>query len=590
MNLKSLSRLLPFPGKSSILVCDTDGFHLHGAIISRQHDQLKVDLTTKSEALEYRVAVNEVISQLRNKGWQGKDAILLTPAVLSALIELPVSPKHPRPPLQMQEMIRWEIEPLLMQHSMLWSVGQVLLALGHMNETQIADVLDRQQGKSKTGLGDGHGSMYSYKRYCELAREMGYITQPQIDECMAKQAWLRSESDDFAYGWIAQTQQHPPNHHAESVNEGGIHSWLVTGINLGVMQQWEAAFAANKVALKQVYPLVGCAAGLLQEKENAVLLECHDSMVSGMRIEANAMTALKLQPRNSGSTLDACLEIYHGLVPPEVKHIWLATSIYKAAALSEGLNKMLGREVRLLQGASEVASAGVLGAAGNILRASDPGLRGCGISVRGPRPPVWHRVEARAIAAVTIIAIVIALLELTLYVRHDLAKAEHARTAEAKKKFDAVVAEAQAKVDAVQKVKDEIKAKKTAIATLTARFDFFAIDLPSRAVFIRTMLEQLASTVSEDIVINAVEETPNLGFRVAGWGLSDTAAQQFIKSFKTAMAPWDTDVVDPVVRTQSGRLGLLGHDIHFRLIEVKPDAATIATSSAASANMQGASR
>src|SRR5690606_21613658 len=115
-------------------------------------------------------------------------------------------------------------------------------------------------------------------------------------------------------------------------------------------------------------------------------------------------------------------------------------------------------------------------------------------------------------------------------------------------------------------------------------FDFFAVELPTRAAFVQNLLNELVNTVGEDVVINAVEETPNLGFRIAGWALSESAAQHFIQSFKSAMAFWNVDVVDPIVRAQAGRLGMMGYDVHFRLVEIQPEPATTA------ANTQGTRR
>src|SRR5690606_16692291 len=182
----------------------------------------------------------------------------------------------PRPAMQMQEMIRWEMEPLLIQHNMLWSIGQVLHAMGYLTETQVREVLDRQQGKHKTGLGDGHGTIYSYKRHGELAMGMDFITQAQLDECLAKQAWLRSDSDEISCGWAPQIYQYTDGEHEE---DSGAHPWLVSAANIGMMRQWEAAFALSKVTLKQVYPLVGCAAGLMEDTDDAILLESRDGFV-----------------------------------------------------------------------------------------------------------------------------------------------------------------------------------------------------------------------------------------------------------------------------------------------------------------------
>ncbi|MDZ4097353.1 MAG: hypothetical protein U1E13_01500 [Methylophilaceae bacterium] len=568
MNLKSLLQRLPFlGGTSSILVCETDGFHLHGAVISRDAGKLKIDFSARSDATEYRTAVKELVANLREQGWKGREAILLTPAVFSTLIELPISPKQPRTPLQMQELIRWEIEPLLLQHATLWSVGQMLQALGYMDEAQVATVLERQQGKLRAGIGDAHGSNYSFKRFCEIALEMGFIDQAKIDECLARQSWLRSEDDEFSCGWVAQEATGNP-HAAEEMEASGSYPWLVSGANIGVMRQWEAAFATHKVVLNEVYPLVGCALEQADIRLNAIILESLHGMASGIRLEFGVVTAIKTQQSRSMPELDACLENYHELTVPSIEMVYLAVSDESARGLAQQLSEMIGREVEVLPTGGSDVSAGMLGAATvQLLKSNSHHV--ASVSVRGPKPPIFRRVEVRAIAAAVLICMVIAILELSLYVRKDLAQAEHTKVAEAKKEFDAVVANAQARVDQVTKLQADIKAKDEELAKLMARFDFFAIELPARNDFVRTLLNELVNNVTEDVVINAVEETPTLGFRIAGWALSETAAQQFIQSFKNAMAPLEMDVTDPLVRSQSGRLGLLGYDLHFRLVSTR---------------------
>lgn len=570
MNLKYLRHRLPFlGGPSSVLVCETDGFHLRGAVISRSADKLKIDLSAKSEATEYRVAVNELVSELRGKGWRGHEVILLSPAVFSTLIELPIAPKQQRNPLQMQELIRWELEPLLMQHATVWSAGQILLALGYMTEAQVANVLERQQGKQQSGLGDGHGGMYSFRRFGELAMDMGFITQSQLDDCLAKQSWLHAESDDFSCGWVPQAPLNiEENYHVNA--ETGIYPWLVSGANAGMMRQWESAFATQKVTLLELYPLVGCTVELMESTTHNILLESLHGLVGGIRLEAGAVATIKTQQSKLISELDACLESYHGLVTPDVQQVWLATSSDTAKNLVAQFSEMIGREVRHLQELSPEVSAGMLGAATAVLM-SDAPCHIASVSVRGPKPPVFQRVEVRAVTAAILLLLIIGVLELSLYVREDLAQAEHTRTAADKKAFDTVVAGAQAKVDEVTKLQAAIKTKEDELTQLVTRFDFFAIELPARTAFIQALLNELTNNVNDDVVINAIEETPNLGFRIAGWALSETAAQQFIQSFKLAMAPWETDLVDPIVRAQAGPLGLLGYNIHFRLVSTKAE-------------------
>lgn len=568
MSISYLIDRLPFVGRpNSVLVCETDGFYLRAAVVARDGSHLKVTQIAKSNSTEYRTAVNDVISSLREQGWKGREAILLTPSVFSTLIELPISPKQPRTPLQMQELIRWEIEPLYLQHSTLWSVGQLLLALGYIDEVQVAAVLERQQGKVNSGPSEGNNRGYTFKHFCELAKEMGFINQANIDECLVRQSWLRSDSEELSCGWLAQ-EISGGGYKADSIDYDGGHQWLVSGANAGVMRQWESAFAAHKVVLNDVYPLVGCALGQADISLNTIVLESMHAMASGIRLESGVVKAVKTQQNRSISDLDACLENYHELAAPGIEMVYLAVASETTNSLAQQLSEMIGHEVEVIPTSGADVSAGMLGAASTkLLKKSSRHV--ASVSVRGPQPPILKRVEVRAIAAAILICMVIAILEFSLYVRKDMAQVEHTKIAEAKKEFDAVVASAQARVDEIEKLQAEIKYKDEELAKLIERFDFFAIELPARNDFVKALLSELVNNVTDDVVINAVEETPNLGFRIAGWALSETAAQQFIQSFKNAMVPLGMDIADPLVRSQAGRLGLLGYDIHFRLVSTR---------------------
>lgn len=557
------SLLSRFGKPNSILVCEADGLTLRGAVLSRVEGQLHVDYIASTNAAELKHAVSEIITELRQHGWQGKRAVLLTPAVMSALIELPVPADKPRPAIQMQELIRWELEPLMMQQSGYWAAGQILHALGYMNDEQIKEVLDRQRGKQKNGIGDGHGTIYAFKRFAELAVEMGFITQLQREECLTRQDWLRADSDEISCGWVAQVAEN-----ATEAESDGQYPWLVSGVNTALMRHWESAFAAHKVELTELYPLSGAAAGLLEHPATTVLIEPHCEHISSMRIEDGVVTAVRMIQSGRHSLIDACLEAYHGVTPPEPPGIMLAGPCQPETTLAGDLQTMTGREVLQLPVLATEITHAMQGIAHDLLLHGK--TRFCGaISVQGPKPPIWKQVEARAIAAGVVMVGLVVLTEIVMQVRYELVDSRYQKISAEKKTFDAAVAAVQEQIDAVKKARDEIKAKEAELQKVMNRFDFFAIELPGRSAYVQNVMDELARSINDDVVINILEETPNMGLRLEGWALSEAAAQRFIQTFKDAMRPWGADVADPIVRAQAGRLGLLGYSLTFRLVEAE---------------------
>ncbi|HSF71339.1 MAG TPA: hypothetical protein VLA25_03545, partial [Methylotenera sp.] len=361
----------------------------------------------------------------------------------------------------------------------------------------------------------------------------------------------------------------------DSQMEAATSSWLVSGVNAGLMRKWEAAFLAHKVVLSDVFPLVGCASELAPDSDDILLLESAYNFIAAQHMQSGIVTAVNVQRRPALTELDACLESYHHLVTPDINQLWLSAPYDSADVLTQQLAEIIGRDVHAIPNKNAQTSAGVYAVASKLLKANATSNI-AGVSVRGPRPSLFKRVEVRAIAAALSLLLIIGALEASLYVRKELAQSEHTEVANAKKEFDALVAKAQAKVDAVNKLKDDIKSKAASLSNENARFDFFASELVIRTNFVQRLLDGLNNSVTEDVVVNAVNETPNFGIRFSAWALTEKAAQQFIQSYKNATAPLGMELQDPIVRSQTGRLGLFGYDIQFRLVSVNDVAANAA--------------
>lgn len=566
MNLNTLYKHLPFLKRlTSTLVCEVDGFVLRAGVFSKADGKLKLDAVAHSQNEDYQAAVAEVITSLRAQGWTGLDAVLITPAAFTTLIELPVSPKKPRNPVQMQEMVRWELDSLMLQHNGLSSVGQLLQALGHMNRQQTQEVLEHQRGKQKASSAS---KGYNFKPYCELAIEMGYISQAQADHCLKWQSWLRSDSDEISCGWIGQLAS------GASANVGdGQFLWLASGINTEVMQRWEAAFKKVQVELTDVYPLTGASSGLLKDVTNTVVLEQHANNLSGLHIEHGGVSQIRMQNQAEMNEIDALMDVYHAVMPSDAHDIHLAIQKNDGADVAHTIESITQKSVVLLQRLAADVSSTMQGVAHHLLFKTKRGWS-CGIPVQGPKQPLWKNVEARAIVAgVSLLALVI-LLEIGLQISQGIAESGHEKVSAEKKVLDAAVAQVQSQIDAVKKVKDEIKAKKAELEQVNKRYEFFALELPARTVVVQSLLQALATTVNDDVVINVIEETPNVGIRLEGWALSEAAGQRFIQSFKEAIKPLGYELVQPLVRAQAGRMGLSGYGVTFRLLEeadVTPD-------------------
>ena len=229
---------------------------------------------------------------------------------------------------------------------------------------------------------------------------------------------------------------------------------------------------------------------------------------------------------------------------------------------------MLGRQVSQLAIIEGDVTPGMVGAARNALLL--PGaVRGCAVSVQGPKLPLWHQIEFRAIAAGLLLLFGVGAAELVLQLRQNVTEAESVRVGKVAAEMDQAVSRVQVRVDAIKKLQDDIKAKNDAVNQLQKRMDLLSIDVPKRSALVLSIFSELSRTVSDEVVMDRFEETPSDGFRVTAWSLTEKSAQQFVKAYQSVMEPMGYKVVDVTVGPQIGRLSLQGYILRLRLVYVQ---------------------
>jgi hypothetical protein len=80
------------------------------------------------------------------------------------------------------------------------------------------------------------------------------------------------------------------------------------------------------------------------------------------------------------------------------------------------------------------------------------------------------------------------------------------------------------------------------------------------------LLDELGRSVSDDVVVDKIEETPRDGFRIYAWSITERGATQFVQTFKEAMAGWDVSVEDVSTFPQQGRYNLPGYAVKFEAV------------------------
>lgn len=575
-----LKSILNFGKAKTLLVCETDGFLLRGAVLTRSGNKLVVLHHAQSQQADMADAVADVINTVKAAGWEGNEAILLSPTVLSTLIELPIDPKKPRSLMQMQELIRWEAEPLLMQHTTQWSVGNLLVGRGYMTEEQAEAVMDLQQGKVNPAGGLALSEQFSLRRFGDLAEELGFIKRSQLNACLAGQEWLKSDDEAIECGWSAQ---------AEVSDVPGTYNWLVTCVNKGLLQRWMATFNKHGVALQSMYSLAGSSACLLPANaDSAVLLESHQGLSFAMQVHDNKVMSQQLYLSPAKQEIESCLESYHALNPTYSDAVFLASWHKDSAALAKDLSPSFSVDLSLLNHSaiSEHLSPGMLGAVHH--RFSFPSSNLCAsVRLGGPLPSKWQRVETRATVLVLIILLSIVGSEVSLLVRGNQIETRKADIDSQWKIIDGAMKRIKADISQVEQRKKLIQENEVDHRRTEARLSFFGDLIPERVALVQAILGVLQSAVGDNVMVNSIDEygkrvgllppLPNTkkdnreeveNFNLEAWALTETAAQTFIQQMKDAIDPWNMEVRDSHVVSRSGPMNLDGFTVSMRLVKL----------------------
>jgi hypothetical protein len=577
--MTQLSNLLPFSNSSDILVCETDGFSLRGAVIKKAGHHVEVVHSVQSQLADMAEALKEIADQLAAKGWKKGKAVLLSPAVLSTMVELPVDPKKPRSLAQMQELIRWEVEPLLMQHTTQWTVGHLLVGQGYMSAEQAQTVMDMQQGKvNPTGELDLTDKL-SLRRFGDLAVELKYIRRSQLNACLAGQEWLKSDDETIECGWAAQ---------GEVADVPGTFGWLVSCVNQALLTRWKEVFAKYNIQLQAMYPLTGCSTSLSKSTQDArTIIESHHNMAFVTRIVNENVVSQYQYVNPEKSALEICLETYHALNIAASETVELACWHDDARLLVDELQHALAEDVNLLSTQFNIqgVSLGMVGAAYHAFKLS--GSEFCtDVRLGGPLPPFWHRPASQLSAVAVLLVLVVVASEVTFMVMKNQVLAEKSLVDAEWQQIDASIKKVKSKQKQIETRKKELADQQVEQIRLQALLSFYSNDIPERTALVQGVLGALQTDVGDDVVITRIDEAGKRAtlhprpstlkndkrvevenFNLEAWALSETAAQNFIQQIKRTVASLGLEVRDPQVIARLGPLNLDGFAVAVRLVK-----------------------
>lgn len=560
-----LENITTFHNIDNVLVCEASFSGLRATAVNKKGENLTTGQEVTSDQFELGDAVTELVDKARQKGWKGEHAILVTPAVSMAVLDLAIPPANKLPVQQLAETMQWEVEPAFNQHQRVMLIGQLLQFYGHLNTDELEEVLQQQ-----ATLANAKGSAAVYKVFGELAKEMFGLSQADLANCLSRQKWFVSENEGLKCGWHALNLQ--------PMQKEAVYKWLVAGMNQGLLREWQAAFSKHAIKLEACYPLV---AGGVTEKETAdkrkepkvvdeqrLLLELHQGVIAGVVLENGEPLQIQTMSCHASTFLSHASELYHALGAELNQSITLIDSLNanedSAKQSITDLSHIIGREIEADYKPSAKVSIAMRNAAFHFLNVSKLGHVES-VSTDEPLAPVMQRIEVRAVLAAMALIAIILLSETGLFLRQFYIEAKSASIAEDVGNIRSTIQRIKDETKKVDVLKAEIKdtgAEKKQADTLV---QLVSKELPARNERLSEVLSALEKTVTEDVVIEKISEDTILGFKISAWSLSEQAAQEFVKFFQIETHAMGYQVKDMTVTEETGRLGLIGYALNFSM-------------------------
>ncbi len=606
------------PGR--VLVLHSDGYRLHLALVQQGVAGPAIRARAMSRAIDPQVAMAEALEGLRARGVKRipKKAVLMSASALTALLDLPVDPDHPRPREQMHELVRWELESLFSEQGLRWTIGAPLMGRGYLTPEQRAAVAERQalQALDPEEASTAGPEPRVKARFGDVAVEAELVTRDQVEECAELRDQLFRADDQLICGWVAQSRPLEDEIPDDDEDPHGF-PWLTIAVPESLRRSWVKACQRQGIFLETAYAILGAGFSLLEvpPSAEALYLEVHPEQFAVMRGRPGGLRSLRV-----GNTRDGRLppEDAVGLcreeLGPGIQRIHLRAPEDQVGGLAEAITDLLGLEVvrvgnaprepdaepdaeresgtdgepvALAKGAEPKWSLGkarpaapkpapetlhhdrvadeILAVARHMLGAA-PRVALASVSAQPARLPVWQRRDLLpyAAAAAVVLAVVAWDASLRLKIWHNESELKrldrlYEEQMDQKRIAEGIASEA-------KQLQDQVDEHERAVAHLTARVSGLS-RLAERRAWMPRVLEQIAAACNDEMFLQEITLPPEAGalVQLRGWALSNMAAQLFVANLNTTLEPLKGTVRNSRIVAAPGPHNLSGYQVEVWL-------------------------
>ena len=531
------------------LICESDGFRLRATLFKKTEDEVHLSPIIETDPLSPQDAVAAVIRDLDIEDANELQSVaLITPCVITDIIELPIPADEKRDPDEMQELIRWEMDPLLAEHSTLWSMSAVLYGLGYIDDSK-RESLVQYAGKS------------GETRYGEVALSMGLIDQEQVDIASQLLEKLTDLDEDLSAAWTPIGQG----------MDTGTSLWLATACSRQYKEEWVEAFASNGIELSALCPAMGMGlSGLRKHEGEHLLLDIEEKSALCQRVKDGIpQSSERVYAAGEEITAEEINSACSAIKTDSTKKVWFTTRSKPRADFLDKLVGQIGLDLEAIHYGEYPPIVTAIISTGLELAEAKKAFRFPIILIKPPPAPLYKHEFFKEAVLVALLFLGIIGSEIYFYTTTGELIATEAETREKLM----VAEETRDKIDEQKLTAEELQGELNKLQEETVKAEqglqLLQETIPARNNLISNFMENLAKSVTPYVIVESISESNDLSLSVDGWSYTEKDAQQFIQRLAISMAPHGLVLRDESVLSQRGQDGSMGYALSLTLYPQK---------------------
>lgn len=573
-------------GANRLLVIESRGFGINAYVVERRGEVVELVHFASNGIANSADALADVCLQFKSQQCPVPNKVLLiSGAVASALLPLPIDKEKKLSDKQMQELVRWELEPLFAENIGQWTIGGLLIACGYLDEPQRKQLLE-ELGEQKERMAGRGGRAPA--RFGELAIKAKFITQEQLDECLTIHEKNQLVDPAIECSWSDDA--------VASEDQGG--QWLCSAMNAQSRTEWLGVFAGKKMKLEGIYSQHHSATSQLPIKSKEQwLLVINISLVTLIKVEKNIVVASK-QHRCSDYALtgEAILTLLKSLIderyflaesPSEkdgqyeneqyedeeddqvIEKITIYHSGYhpRINELTADLAAQMAGEFLSLDGVLDLngvvdnpfsGDAAIMGAARHYwYKFSTQQLSR--LQGTPPPPPLYKQPKMQVAAITSLLILGISSNEALYAYEKSSTEIEIRENGLAVEKIETINSKINSDNVQYNKLKQQKEGLQGKVLVLNKRQVIMNTILLERQRFLSELLLIISNSSNDLLYLSGVSEQSWYHFSVSGWASTQLSVDEFNKKLTAELEEWDMQVTNSSSREELNNLAGEGY-------------------------------